>query len=915
MEDLFRFVALRAPSRTAPDGTTDLTSGSKFQAALEGIHAAAAPAPPSAVPMVETRAARLRAFALDRAAISRIVAGGGAIPAPVTKPDPVAAARAIVEKYVQGAYGPGFITDTLNFPWGNAFDQLYAEARTATNGTALEATIQKAFGMSSSALVADAGFKALVENVSDSIVAVFIHPAVHSLPAADLARIARLASLISRVSAADATLDVAGAIQIALTGTLLLPPAIFPLRDGLPQPVGVGDLLVVKQQLKRYEPGDIANIENILRGEKRDKTTTHTLTMDTTTTTETTKSSETTNALDVTERFDLKTESENVVKEDLAVSAGLNVSAKYGAVEINANANVAYNLSKEQSTKVATEHAKDVTSRAATKVTESVRRLQTTRTIDRFKDREEHTFDNTGAGKENVSGVYQWLNKVYEAQVFNYGSRMMFDLMVPEPAAFVLDAIAANGVKETILPPDPFVLVLDNPASGSFRPVKSSDLGPDGLLKSGKAWRPIAPNDLAEEPTSPLYYGVFMGKLGAIGVNAPPETVTTVSKAITGNKDNDNHLAAVDTLTIPAGYQASDMAVQGAFTLYEEEDGDERMWVFVGKRRYECKGSGNLGPKAALLSDPADTSINEQGTIPIAVETQQARDFAVTVDVTCKRTAAAFSQWQLDTHATLQSAYSAALGTYRDKVAAQEISQASAKSLGNNPIQNRLMERAELKKASVTLLAGTDLYSAALGDIQTTGTEPAYPRPYVPSQPNAAIAGGDQGAFVRFFEQTFEWEHMMYVFYPYYWARREKWYDSVLADNPDPLFAEFLKAGSARVVIPVRPQLEGDLRYFLMTGQIWGGGDMPGITDTDYLPITEEMKARDDAPGSETPQGAPWEVSLPTSLIRLRNDDTLPIWKKFEVVGHDTWVPGRMIKDAWAPDYGKLDSSGNWSPP
>lgn len=154
----------------------------------------------------------------------------------------------------------------------------------------------------------------------------------------------------------------------------------------------------------------------------------------------------------------------------------------------------------------------------------------------------------------------------------------------------------------------------------------------------------------------------------------------------------------------------------------------------------------------------------------------------------------------------------------------------------------------------------------------------------------------------------------MYLFYPYYWGRRQNWYDSALLDNTDPLFAEFLKAGAARVVIPVRLQLEGDVRYFLMTGQIWRGGTLPEITDTDYLPITEEIKARDNAPGDESPQGDTWEVALPTALIKLRNDDSLPIWKKFSVDGSNVWVPGRTQKGTWIPDYGKLDTNGTWTP-
>ena len=816
------------------------------------------------------------------------------------KADPVAAAQNIVQYYVKGGYGAGFVANAKDIPWLDAFDQLYNAARSAKKRTDLSNAIKAAFGKTPQSLVADAAFKTLVRNVNDSIVAIFVYPAAHSLPIADLAKIARLMTLIARAAADDVSLDDPGAIQAALTSTLLLPTTIFPLRDDLPQPVGVGDLLMVKQHLTRYEAGDIANIENILRGETRKKFTRHSLTMDNTVVTTTSKATETTNSLDVTERFELKTEAQNTIKEDIGINAGLNVSAKYGTVEINANANVAYSLSKEQSTKTATDHAKDITSRAATKVTETVQRQETIRTIEKLEEGEDHSFDNAAPGQTNVSGVYQWLNKVYEAQVFNYGSRLMFDLTIPEPAAFVLDALEANETNETIAAPEPFVLIY-NDVVEEYVPVRHDNLGSDGLLKPGLRFRPVTPADLVEDPKEPVYYGNYIGKYGAVGANAPPEPTTTVSKALTGNRDDHEHLALVDDLTIPQGYQASSIAVQGTFTFLSGDpiDGDEELWVFVGKQKFHCAGAGHQDTHFPLLPDPNNV-VDEQGTIPIAVETQQARDFAITVDVLCNRTDAALTQWKLDTHAILQNAYAKLVGDYHDKLAAQKIQKAGTLPLGQNPAQNRIIERTELKKACIALLSGTDLYAAKFDDVTVNGTGGhAFPRPNVPSAPNPNIVGGDQAAFIRFFEQAFEWEHMMYLFYPYYWGRRDNWYVSALADNPDPLFAEFLKAGSARVVVPVRMKLEGDVRYFLMTGQIWGGGEMPGITDTDYLPITEEIKARDDAPGDETPQGSPWEVSLPTTLIRLRNDDTLPLWHKYQVAAHDVWVPGRMVNDKW----------------
>jgi len=46
MEDLFRFVALRAPQRSSPDEAVDLTTGSAFQRDLTTIHTEPSPPPP-----------------------------------------------------------------------------------------------------------------------------------------------------------------------------------------------------------------------------------------------------------------------------------------------------------------------------------------------------------------------------------------------------------------------------------------------------------------------------------------------------------------------------------------------------------------------------------------------------------------------------------------------------------------------------------------------------------------------------------------------------------------------------------------------------------------------------------------------------------------------------------------------------
>jgi hypothetical protein len=121
---------------------------------------------------------------------------------------------------------------------------------------------------------------------------------------------------------------------------------------------------------------------------------------------------------------------------------------------------------------------------------------------------------------------------------------------------------------------------------------------------------------------------------------------------------------------------------------------------------------------------------------------------------------------------------------------------------------------------------------------------------------------------------------MMYLFYPYYWGRKNNWLKRALLQDVDPLFAEFIKAGSVRVMVSVRPGFEKAVAHFFDTGQIWEGGDLPDISSPLYVSIIEEIRERDKAPGEEVPQGDPWDVHLPTTLLILRDQAGLPAWQK-----------------------------------
>ena len=150
---------------------------------------------------------------------------------------------------------------------------------------------------------------------------------------------------------------------------------------------------------------------------------------------------------------------------------------------------------------------------------------------------------------------------------------------------------------------------------------------------------------------------------------------------------------------------------------------------------------------------------------------------------------------------------------------------------------------------------------------------------------------------MRWFEQAFEWDKIGYLFYPYFWTEAAEWSQLLSLKNEDPLFLKFLQAGYARVSIPVRPGFEAAVSFYMLTGIPWLGGGVPSVGDAGqnplYLSIVEEMKEASGAPGDEQPVGDPWEISLPTTLIRLRKelDGTTPTWT-------------RALGPSAAPDHG-----------
>lgn len=615
--------------------------------------------------------------------------------------------------------------------------------------------------------------------------------------------------------------------DMVISGDILFTDYIIPFDNRVPHShghvvaAGVADLLVVKQQLVAYEGADIAHIENVLKGEKKERE--HILRTETEQLifqeTEISRSDE--RELESTKRFEMSRESSATIQEDASIKAGLSVSGKYGPfVEFSVSAEGSYSKSKEEATKSAARFSQDVTERSARKVSERVLERSSLRVTNEVIETNRHALDNVG-GSTNIAGVYQWVNKIYQAQMYNYGMRMMYDFMIPEPAAFIISTLQnVHASAITVQKPIPFTL---------------------------------RPNQISE-----ANYHSWVHQYGASDVQAPPEIYRTKSLDFKAGNNNSNiDLNHSGQLQIDDGYQAIYGTVGYVVTIWEDS---YIVDTLLGTRMHRFV-NGNSSVWGTTLSD-------ERDSIPFGLITKDVGVIAIAVEVKCKRTERAMEKWRLDTHAKLTQAYKARLAEYEEKLAALQM-QAGVAITGKNPLLNRELMNDELKKHCISILTEQhfDLFNAI--------SNGAYNIPQTNLYENAA-----EGPYVRFFEQAFEWEQMTWLTYPYFWGRKHQWDERIAYEDVDPLFNQFLKAGYCRVSLPVRPGFEGAIDHFMSFGEIWNGGPLPAISNPLYLPIADEIAERLDRPGEEIPQGEPWRVRIPTSLVHLRADDALPRWQQ-----------------------------------
>jgi hypothetical protein len=615
--------------------------------------------------------------------------------------------------------------------------------------------------------------------------------------------------------------------------------------------VGVADLLVVKQVLKAYELADFAHVENVMTGETRDRKHRRLDVREEYIEIETEEEVEKERDLQSTERNEMQTEAEKVVSSQFELSAGTQVSAGLGSsISFSANFDIGYSTSTEETKRKAQSYAREVTQRASERIMERVREERRTRILEEIEETNQHQFCNTT--NHHVRGIYRWLNKIYEAEILNYGQRMMFDFTIPEPAAYFLYALVDN-------PPEDYVLEPPDPPLIRGKPLRPDQIRSDYPMDSQHGQVVLGIN--------PGYYSLLTSQYHVTNAPVPPPEQLTVSYSEAFDEpppgDRSYHpIARAGKIEIPKDYEAYKVLV----------DCQSNLWYS------DMQVSGSIGGIQFSKMDVEGETLHLvlglgrliQGDVSFTLGIWMAKFFALSIHVLCELTDVAMKQWQQDMYDAVMAAYNQQLLDYEDKKAALGL-QKGIPILGRNPLENRQIERDEIKRQVITMLMNNpDFEINSFRSADSEDDEPCI----------NPVKACENAGIIRFLEQAFEWENMLYVFYPYFWGRRNRWSEALHITDPDADFAAFLKAGAARVQLPVRPGFEEAVAYYCKTGDVWEGNDVPDIDDELYVPIIDEITAKmgtfdEGLPYPDPENRKPWPVTVPTSLVIVQDLDEI----------------------------------------
>ncbi|MFZ3186531.1 MAG: hypothetical protein WA173_20600 [Pseudomonas sp.] len=613
-----------------------------------------------------------------------------------------------------------------------------------------------------------------------------------------LAAITALPDLVATNSLAASTVSAAGSWQV----------------------LGLGSLKRARQHLLGYQPGELAEVVNVMPHERQERQE-HLLS----------RIEERSNS--DTEQRDERDDNRQSTASNELTDALQEVMAAEGAVRNMSNVTPSYeNLNQMLTGSWAggeggaswagldtSRQVQQLTEKAARHMGERVTQQRGRVWQELCERRQSNLIDN--AGEQRLVGIYRWVDKLMQLHLVDAGRRLVLAFLVNQPAQPWLNSL----------------MTLSEPPLQKPLPL------PAFAVADGQGYADILPSN----------YQAFAAQYGISDPEPPPAdslcVMATVNRVVIGD---------LSVLCIPAGYTAVSgqlttalgdshynlvCSIAGQDLSYPAAVTAPSSLTVIPPVASDAKTVGNAvvtppPPPTSLISTTALTSIKGlTGPVPLTVMSAAAL-LGVTVAVSCSRGLSNGSDpllvaWQMRSYARLLQAWQEALRRYQAELALR-IEHASAGHSGE-------IQRDILGQDCLSLLAPAPASSRAL-------------------------------------EALFSWPDMSWHYQPLPLGETSHWPRTMATTATRPaaerLFQRFLQAPTAKVLLPVNPGCETRLLFDLQFPQPWIGEPASTPVTESTLLLLEEILGPDPLLSELQPKH--WTVRLPTAMLYLQQGAQLP---------------------------------------
>lgn len=438
-------------------------------------------------------------------------------------------------------------------------------------------------------------------------------------------------------------------------------------------------------------------------------------------------------------------------------NTGVTASGKYGPVRITASAGYNVNNASSQSEQIARNHSSQTTSKASSRSKREHKISFKVASASGVEDATIRKIVNPDPQNTKRIDYYQLIRK-WQVDLFRYGIRLTYDMIIPEPGSDILSKIIE-------------IQEIDEQLQGGF----VFNLDPDYITRYN--------------------YDNYASTYGA-NVTAPPDEWIWLNEVET------RHWNSKGDSKKPPHFFSFEMKVDDDYQVYSYgASWDSWSW--------DDDHTRNIGTNF-------NSWLNKSGTFHVTYELKYISSFIIDVSLTCRLKDSVYKKWKMSAWETIRNAAEAAY-LERRQMLKQRRDQLSSELGFQDALSLRKAEREEVMKGVLRWLFGPSFefnpvgMPANLYDLDgSIGNSLIW---------NRVRAFGEIGKFLH---HAIEWENMLYFLYPYFWSHSSRWNLKKYLDHPDPLHRSFLKAGSARVVFTIRPGFEQAFLSLVETGTIDG---------------------------------------------------------------------------------------------